>query len=247
MSRAIAETMPRVTVPPRPKGLPTAITSSPTRTLSLSPSASSGRSLASILSSARSVCLSVPMHLGVELAVVGQAHLHRVGVVDDVVVGDDVAVVLDRRSPSRAPRPAVPWAGPAGPARLRPSGMPKRRKNSSNGEPGPKGDRLGPACRRLVLVAASWVASTVTTAGLVRSTRSATALRRRGHGGRGRRSRRRRSASRRGRRRPSSARGGRRHRRVLRKVAMRVIGSKPLVCSSHTPRGSVDRQDRARI
>ena len=32
-----AETMPAVTVPPRPNGLPTAITASPTRTLLLSP------------------------------------------------------------------------------------------------------------------------------------------------------------------------------------------------------------------
>jgi hypothetical protein len=31
MSRPSAETMPVVTVPPRPKGLPTAITQSPTR------------------------------------------------------------------------------------------------------------------------------------------------------------------------------------------------------------------------
>jgi len=36
MSRLLAETMPSVTVPPRPNGLPIASTQSPTRVLSLS-------------------------------------------------------------------------------------------------------------------------------------------------------------------------------------------------------------------
>ena len=37
MSRLVAEMMPTVTVPPRPKGLPIAITQSPTRILAESP------------------------------------------------------------------------------------------------------------------------------------------------------------------------------------------------------------------
>ena len=108
MSRAMAETMPRVTVPPRPKGLPTAITSSPTRTWSLSPSASSGRSVGVDLEQREVGLLVGADDLGVELAVVGEAHLHRLGVVDHVVVGDDVAVALHHEA--RAERHAVPVA-----------------------------------------------------------------------------------------------------------------------------------------
>jgi len=42
MSRPRAETMPLVTVPPRPNGLPTAITQSPTWALSLLPNVTYG-------------------------------------------------------------------------------------------------------------------------------------------------------------------------------------------------------------
>ena len=144
MSRAIAETMPRVTVPPRPKGLPTAMTSSPTRTLSLSPSGSCGQ-VAGVDLDQREVALLVGADdLGVELALVGEADLHRLGVVDDVVVGDDEAVVVDDEA--RAERDAL---GAVLLRALRPpglppiSGMPKRRMNSSKGEPGPKGEPSG--------------------------------------------------------------------------------------------------------
>ena len=118
MSRAMAETMPRVTVPPRPKGLPTAITSSPTRTWSLSPSASSGRSFGVDLQEREVGLLVGADHLGVELAVVGEAHLHRLGLVHHVVVGDDVAVALHHEA--RAERHAVPMA-------LRPALIRRRR------------------------------------------------------------------------------------------------------------------------
>ena len=60
-SRPRAETMPAVTEPPRPNGLPTARTQSPTRTRSESPNATCGSgSGASILSRARSVLASRP-------------------------------------------------------------------------------------------------------------------------------------------------------------------------------------------
>src|SRR3546814_6808681 len=56
MSRERAETMPAVTVPPRPKGLPMATTQSPMRVASESPQAVDGSGfLASTFSSARSV------------------------------------------------------------------------------------------------------------------------------------------------------------------------------------------------
>jgi hypothetical protein len=56
--------MPLVTVPPRPNGLPTAMTQSPTLALSLSPNLTKGSGFgASIFSSARSVFTSLPMIL----------------------------------------------------------------------------------------------------------------------------------------------------------------------------------------
>ncbi len=61
MSRARAETMPAVTVPPSPKGLPMASTQSPTRVWSESPHSSAYSALSvSTLSSARSVFGSRP-------------------------------------------------------------------------------------------------------------------------------------------------------------------------------------------
>ena len=62
MSRPCAETMPAVTEPPRPKGLPTASTQSPMRgVLSENFTKVKGFELSLILSSARSVRWSVPM------------------------------------------------------------------------------------------------------------------------------------------------------------------------------------------
>ena len=60
MKRSLALTIPVVTVWSRPNGLPIAITGSPTWSRSESPSGSTGRVAASILSSARSVGGSVP-------------------------------------------------------------------------------------------------------------------------------------------------------------------------------------------
>ena len=59
--RALALTIPAVTVEVSWKGLPTANTHSPTFNLSESPKVMIGRSLASIFNSARSVDGSVPM------------------------------------------------------------------------------------------------------------------------------------------------------------------------------------------
>mmetsp|Transcript_46487 Transcript_46487/g.64595 ORF Transcript_46487/g.64595 Transcript_46487/m.64595 type:complete len:228 (-) Transcript_46487:96-779(-) len=62
MSRPRAETIPAVTVPPRPNGLPIATTQSPTRSRSLSPNSTEGSCLpaGSILRTATSVFSSVP-------------------------------------------------------------------------------------------------------------------------------------------------------------------------------------------
>ena len=95
MSRLRAETMPTVTVPPRPNGLPIAITQSPTRILSESPNftAVSLWPFGSTLSTARSVLVSVPTSVALSVDAVGEIHLDLVGVGDDVVVGDDDALL----------------------------------------------------------------------------------------------------------------------------------------------------------
>ena len=64
MSRPRADTMPVVTVPPRPNGLPTAITGWPTRTLLASPNSTYGSGLSLLtFSTARSVFSSPPSSL----------------------------------------------------------------------------------------------------------------------------------------------------------------------------------------
>ena len=64
MSRPSEETMPAVTELERPKGLPTATTQSPTRSLLSSPNSTVGSGLSLlILSSAMSVAASVPISL----------------------------------------------------------------------------------------------------------------------------------------------------------------------------------------
>ncbi|MNN47918.1 hypothetical protein D3C81_1623620 [compost metagenome] len=61
MSRALAETMPAVAVPPRPKGLPTAMTQSPTRGAAASSKLTNGKASPSTLMTARSVPSSRPI------------------------------------------------------------------------------------------------------------------------------------------------------------------------------------------
>ncbi len=62
MLRPLAEMMPAVTVPPSANGLPTAMTQSPTRDLSLSPNFTAVRGLAGLTrNTARSTLASLPM------------------------------------------------------------------------------------------------------------------------------------------------------------------------------------------
>ena len=89
MSRPRAETMPAVTVPPRPNGLPIASTQSPTRSASESPNCTAGSGLSGFTcSSAMSPVSSRPTTLAFSDGVVLQGHGDLVGAVDDVVVGD---------------------------------------------------------------------------------------------------------------------------------------------------------------
>ena len=93
--------MPIVTVWPMPSGLPTASATSPTRTLSESASGSVCRLVPSILSTARSLGASVPTTLASNVRPSRHLDLDLIGAVDDVVVGEDVAVRRGRSRPSR--------------------------------------------------------------------------------------------------------------------------------------------------
>ena len=85
--------MPTVTVPPRPKGLPTATTHSPTRALSESPSCTKGSCLIGFHLQQRQVGFRIEAddRRLVALAVL-QHDLDVRSVFDDVIVGDDKAV-----------------------------------------------------------------------------------------------------------------------------------------------------------
>ena len=96
MSRLRAEMIPVVTVPPRPKGLPTASTQSPTLAASELPQLTKGSALpASTLSRARSVFLSAPISLAGKSLPLLRVTLDFAGPVDHVVVGDDIAGGID--------------------------------------------------------------------------------------------------------------------------------------------------------
>ena len=87
--------MPAVIVFSRPNGLPIATTHSPTLSFSGSPIVTFGRSFASILMQRDVGALVDADHLRLELALVGELDVDLVGAVDDVRVGDDVAVARD--------------------------------------------------------------------------------------------------------------------------------------------------------
>src|SRR5258706_13611782 len=110
MSRPLADTMPAVTVPPRPKGLPTASTQSPIRAL-LSDSFANGKSESpSTLIRATSVRGSVPITFAVlGLAGVGR-YFNLVRAIDDVVVGHRITIGRDKESGTLAHHFAVPTA-----------------------------------------------------------------------------------------------------------------------------------------
>ena len=83
---------PADTLDSKPNGEPIAITHSPRLIAGLALRSSAGRFVASILISAMSVRLSLPIDLGRELAAVGELDRDFGGAVDHVRVGDDVAV-----------------------------------------------------------------------------------------------------------------------------------------------------------
>ena len=103
MERSFAETMPAETVWERPNGLPMARTQSPTCAPSELPILMVGSvwPLGSILITAMSVAGSMPttccgtsLIRGID-GVTGELHIDVVGLIHDVIVGDDVAARID--------------------------------------------------------------------------------------------------------------------------------------------------------
>jgi len=96
MSRPRADTMPVVTVPPRPNGLPTAITDWPTRILLASPNSTYGSGLSAFTCRTREIGLGVgAQQLGRELAAVRQGDGDLLGIARHVIVRDDDAGWID--------------------------------------------------------------------------------------------------------------------------------------------------------
>src|SRR5260370_31661008 len=95
MSRPRADTMPVVTVPPRPNGLPTAITGWPAHLGGVSEGDVRQRLVALDLDQGEVGLLVAPHHLGRQLAAIRQGDGDRVGLAGDGEVGDDPAVGVD--------------------------------------------------------------------------------------------------------------------------------------------------------
>ncbi len=91
MSRLVAEMMPTVTLPPRPKGLPIAITQSPTRIFDESPKVDGLERLLRLDLEQREIGLGVVAEDldDLQLGAVGEVDDDLVGALDDVIVGDD--------------------------------------------------------------------------------------------------------------------------------------------------------------
>ncbi len=136
--------MPEDTEPPRPNGLPIAITGSPIRILSESPNFTAGSGLSWLHAQHGEVDLRVLADdLSLEPEPVAEDHRDLVGVTDDVVVGDDDTGGVDHEAGAGRLRAALL-------RRLAPSPRWLRRlKNSSNRSPkGVSGPSCG-SCGRL--------------------------------------------------------------------------------------------------
>src|SRR3984885_13542041 len=139
MSRPEAETIPAVTVPPNPKGLPTASTQSPIRGLPSDNLANGKFEPPSTLISARSVRASVPITLALKVL--------PSSVVTSTLSAPSTTWLLVTAKPSAEMKKPEPWPvtapWPRGPPRSpggKPSGPPKRRKKRSIGDPGWNGE-----------------------------------------------------------------------------------------------------------
>ena len=131
--------LPAVTVSPRPKGLPTAITPSPTRILSLSPNLTVLSGLSLLTAQHGDVDFGeIADDLRLQFTPIGEDDHDVVGVTDDVIVGDDDARGVDHEAGAQRARFVGRGASPF---------WPWLRKNcsniSSNGVPRQLGQRFG--------------------------------------------------------------------------------------------------------
>ncbi len=179
---AAGATMPAVTEPPRPNGLPIASTQSPTRDLSLSPNCTAGSGLSAVtFSTAMSARVVLAEQRGLQRGVVLQDHGDLVRAVDHVVVGDDDAGRVDDEARAEALRRGRGWRSfwlrpppPWPPRRLRSM---KSLKNCSNGEPGGNTGTSGPRLARPGARRERWVEEMLTTPGSSLAARSAKPVR----------------------------------------------------------------------
>ena len=166
MSRPRAETMPAVTVPPRPKGLPIASTQSPTEMPSLSPNCTACSGLSVLMrSTAMSVRGSVPsssarmLVLSCRMTLISSAPSMTWLFVTTMPLASTMKPEpSDCARRGRCGCSGPPW-GPPGRLRLK-----KSRKNSSKGLPGGACGMSG-ASGRLARAWTLWVVEMLTTAG----------------------------------------------------------------------------------
>src|ERR1700757_795411 len=141
ISRAVAEMMPEVTVPPRPKGLPIASTQSPTLALVESPQVADGSgAFGSTLRSARSLTGSRPTTSACKVV-----SSDRVTVICSALAMTWLLVTMRPEGSMMNPEPreATRDAGGLGPPGA-PFSPKKSRKNSSSGAPGVGSCASGP-------------------------------------------------------------------------------------------------------
>ena len=120
--------IPIVTVWPMPSGFPSASATSPTRTLSESPSWSVCRLALSILRTAEIARRIRSDDLGHHRPPVAELDCHMVGVLDDVIVGEDVAVgAHDDARAEAALTPLLGLAAATRRAELIPEELPQER------------------------------------------------------------------------------------------------------------------------
>ena len=165
MSRPRAQTMPAVTVPPRPNGLPIASTQSPTRERSESPNVHCRQRLVRrTFSTAMSVRSSRPIRVAFSAGVVLQRDGDFVGAVDDVVVGHHDAGRIDDEAGAEALHLARRRL--LAPLAVRPRWLRsmKSLKNCSNGEPGGNMRQFRPAAGRSARLTV-WLDEMLTTPG----------------------------------------------------------------------------------
>src|SRR5664279_5583373 len=103
--RPSADTMPAVTLPASPSGLPNATTSCPTRSLAASPSSTGGGTAPRALRTARSDSGSRPItfdHVRADYRPVGESRLSRIGTLDHVCAGQQESICGQDAGAARA-------------------------------------------------------------------------------------------------------------------------------------------------